>query len=388
MALRLMVASLLCLAACGGATARIHTTDPAIALANLQATIEARERSHAAGDARARPELVDLLLLRGQFLSRVSDYERAGVLADDWVAREGSGRAFLARGRTRAALHGFAGALADLDGAAARGADPDAVDAARASVLQALGRYDDALRIRRRLVRLRPEVGAIGAEAAVLSEQGRAEEAAPRFRDARASYRDASPFVLAWLEFEEGRMWMRLGELERARDSLAAAHERLPAYVGAAGHLGEVEAALGRTDRAVELLTVAARHSEDPDPAAQLARVLEDAGRTADAARWRERAAVAFGDLLARHADAFADHAAEFWLGAGHDPGRAVTLARRNAALRPTPWAFDLLARSAAAAGDPTAACQAVRDARAAGHPRPSFVAAPGGAGRRAGASC
>lgn len=371
-------ASLLVLCACGGAPARVRTTDPGIALANLDATIAKREGSVATDAGRAVPELIDLLLQRGQFRSRVSDYARAASLADDWVGREPGARSYLARARTRATLHRFSAAQGDLIRASEAGADPDAVDAARAAVLQAMGRYDDALRIRRRLVRLRADVSAIGAEAAVLAEQGHPEEAAPRFRDARESYTDASPFPLAWLEFQEGRMWMRLGDLDRARECLSAAHERLPSYVAAAGHLGEVEAALGHTDRAVELLTAAADASEDPDPAAQLARVLDGAGRSREADAWRARASSAYGELLERYGDAFADHAAEFWLAAGHDPRRALGLSRRNAALRPTPWAFELVARAAAANGDAPGACRAIRDAVAAGHPRPQAILAEG----------
>ena len=367
------VAALLLLGGCGPAPV-VRTTDASIALANLDATIEARERELAGGGAHVVPELVELRLLRGQFRARVSDYERAAWLAGEWAARAPAADSFLARSRTSAALHRFAAAQADLIRAAEQGGDPDAIDAARAAILQAIGQYEEALRIRRRHVRLRADVTAIGAEASVLAEQGRAEEAAPRFRDAREAYRDASPFPLAWLEFQEGRMWMRLGELERARERLAAAHGRLPAYVAATGHLGEVEAALGRPDRAIALLTAAAEGSEDPDPAAQLARVLEAAGRIEEAARWRERAALAYGELLARQGDAYADHAAEFWLAAGREPRRALALSRRNAALRPTPWAFELLARSAAATGNTAAACEAVRAARSAGHPRPQAL--------------
>jgi len=354
----------------------VRTTDAGIALSNLHAMVEARERELAVGQTRAVPELIELRLMRGQFLARVSDYERAAVLAGEWVVRAGSADSFLARARTGAALHQFAAAQADLRMAGARGGDPDAIDSARAAVLQAVGRYEEALRIRRRLVRLRADVTAVGAEAAVLAEQGRLYEAVPRFRQAREAYRDASPFPLAWLEFQEGRMWMRLGELDRARERLLAAHLRLPSYVAATAHLGEVEAALGHRDRAIELLSTAAVGAEDPDPAGQLARVLAEAGRTSEAARWREWAAARYGDLLARHGDAFSDHAAEFWLGAGGEPRRALELARRNAMKRPTPWAFDLIARTAAAAGESAAACQAVRAAESAGHPRPQEMRA------------
>jgi hypothetical protein len=109
------------------------------------------------------------------------------------------------------------------------------------------------------------------------------------------------------------------------------------------------EAALGHLDRAVELLRAAAESSGDPDPAGQLARVLTEAGRPLEASPWRERAARGFEPLLARHREAFADHAAEFWLGAGHDPVRALALARWNLDLRPTPRARELARRCASA---------------------------------------
>jgi hypothetical protein len=53
-----------------------------------------------------------------------------------------------------------------------------------------------------------------------------------------------------------------------------------------------------------------------------------------------------YDELLAWHAHAFADHAAEFWLTIGDDPERALWLARQNRALRQTPRARELVARS------------------------------------------
>ena len=45
-----------------------------------------------------------------------------------------------------------------------------------------------------------------------------------------------------------------------------------------------------------------------------------------------------------QHPEAFADHAAEFWLAAGADPDKALRLARMNLDVRKTPRAYDLLA--------------------------------------------
>ena len=208
------------------------------------------------------PELVELRLLRGQFLARVSDYERAAWLAGEWAARASAADSFLARARTSAALHRFAAAQADLIRAAEQGGDPDAIDAARAAILQAIGQYEEALRIRRRLVRLRADVTAIGAEASAAGRAGPGGgggAALPR-RARGVPRRVAVPARLARVPGGAGCGCGWASSTGRA-SGLAAAHERVPAYVAATGHLGEVEAALGRTDRAVALLTSAAEGS-------------------------------------------------------------------------------------------------------------------------------
>jgi len=54
---------------------------------------------------------------------------------------------------------------------------------------------------------------------------------------------------------------------------------------------------------------------------------------------------------MANHPEAFADHAAEFWLVAGADPDKALRLAKMNAEIRNAPRARALLARAVAANG-------------------------------------
>ncbi len=49
------------------------------------------------------------------------------------------------------------------------------------------------------------------------------------------------------------------------------------------------------------------------------------------------------------HPEAFADHAAEFWLAAGANPNKALRLARMNVEIRKTPRAYGLLAQAVAA---------------------------------------
>ena len=67
----------------------------------------------------------------------------------------------------------------------------------------------------------------------------------------------------------------------------------MPAYAPAQGHLAEVEAELGEIDSAIARLHSLAASSDDPDYAAQLARILGDAGHEAKpgtGAGWPRRA--------------------------------------------------------------------------------------------------
>ena len=144
------------------------------------------------------------------------------------------------------------------------------------------------------------------------------------FDESRNRYRGVSPFPLALLHFRRALMWLAQGNLHRARTWLGAAHRRLPAYAPAQGHLAEVEAALGETDSAIARLRPLTISSDDPDYAAQLARILSEAGHVEEALEWRARAAARYDELVARHLEAFADHAAEFWLDVGGATDRAL----------------------------------------------------------------
>ena len=67
---------------------------------------------------------------------------------------------------------------------------------------------------------------------------------------------------------------------------------------------------------------------------------------TAEAASEAERAAAAYERLLARRPEAYADHAAAFFMGVGNRPQLAVELASANWKLRDTPRSRRLLARA------------------------------------------
>jgi tetratricopeptide (TPR) repeat protein len=325
------------------------TTAGVIAVRNLEARIDGQVSRAMAGRLTIGEctELIELVALRGHVLGCIADAELAAALADELVRKVPSdARPFLTRARMRGVFHRFASALTDLDSAAVLGGDRVEVDAERTAIYLALGRYDEALTICRGAVAAHAEFSALAALAGVYGERGEMDEAERWFEAATRCYRATSPFPLAKLDFQRGRLWMEQDDLRRARAWCAAAVRRLPAYVPALGHLAELDAALGETSAAIDRLRPLARASDDPDYATQLARILGGAGHTEEAQTWRDKAEVRYDELLARHQAAFADHAAEFWLTIGGDRARARRLAQQNLSLRQTPRARALVRRA------------------------------------------
>ena len=336
--------------ATGGVVDReLPTTAGSLALTNLHAQIDGQQRQALAGrlDVGGQAALIELVTLRGQVVGCIADYEWAHARAEQLTRdRPADGVALLARARARATFHRFTDALGDLDEARRLGADPPVVDADRATIFQAVGRYDEALTFMREAVKRRADFASVAALASLCAESGDVATAEHFFDRSRDHYRGVSPIPLAQLHFRRATMWLAQGNFARGRSWLDAAHRRLPAYAPAQGHLAEVEAAIGETDSAITRLHPLTISSDDPDYPAQLARILTEVGRAQEADQWRAPAAARYDELVARHPEAFADHAAEFWLAAGADPHRALSLARRNLEVRQTPRAHELLARA------------------------------------------
>jgi tetratricopeptide (TPR) repeat protein len=350
------------------------TTDPGIALGNLDAQIDGAEAA-AENPRLARVALVELIAklgLRGQVRGRISDYERADAKAELLVRMYPQlPESYLERAGTRATLHRFAEALADVDEAARRGARGLRVERLRASVYQATGRLDEALELCQKHSAKWQHVSTLSAEASVRADRGETDAAEQLYIEAQYHFPDVSPFVLASLYLQEGLMWQREGRLARARELFSAALERLPDYAPVRSHLAAVEAQLGARDRAVELLRPLLVTSDDPEVAGQLAALYREAGQTAEAERLRAKAVARFDELMAAHPAAFANHAARFWLGIGGDPQKALRLARIHLANAPTTEAYELALESALAAAPAAAPGPASPDGGSAGDADP-----------------
>jgi hypothetical protein len=313
------------------------TTAGTIAIANLDHQI-----AQAGDDAAA----IELLLVRARLLADDAALDRAVAAAE---AAGTSGAGLLARARTRAAVHDFAAALADVEAAALAGADPTAVAALRASILVAVGRAPEALAALTSATADRPGPATYAALAGAEAALGRVADADRHYAAALAGLDTTSPIPHAWLELARGQMWIEAaGDPARGERHLRAALARLPQLVPAGIALAELDAARGARAAAIARLEPIAAASDEPEAHALLGGLYlaADDPRAAPALA---RAHVRFEALLARHPLAFADHAAELYLGAGGNPARALGLALRNLGNRPTPRAGALVVAAAIA---------------------------------------
>jgi tetratricopeptide (TPR) repeat protein len=144
-------------------------------------------------------------------------------------------------------------------------------------------------------------------------------------------------------------------ELSRAEHWYRKAVVSLPCYVRARVHLAEILSATERTEEAEAMLRLAL-DSGDPEVAWRLADVLNAAGRLDEGASQLEAARSGFEALLEKHLLAFVDHGAEFYIGSGGDPLRALELAQINLRNRPTLRAFEQTYNIALEAGETDAA--------------------------------
>lgn len=348
-----------------------RTTSPDIAIRDLDKRIAGLMRRMEQDPRRIElhVELIPWLLTRAQFFETFDDYDAAEHAAGTLVqARPDWPDAYLARASVFARLHRFDEATADIDKAHALGAHESASRELRAGILQARGKLDEALALRREVARLHPSLGSLGSLGGLYTELGDFAAAEQAFKDALKSYRDVSPLAIAWLLAQYGRMHEQAGELAGARAFYELALDRLPPYAEASAYLAGVLGATGEVDRAAEILRKLVATSTNPEHMGELAALEARLGHAEQARALVQKAALRFDELIARHPQAFADHAARFYLGAGSDPGRAHALARQNLQARKSEAAYALVIEAALQAGAPDEACAMAREGITAPH--------------------
>jgi tetratricopeptide (TPR) repeat protein len=316
------------------------TTAGGIAIANLDQQID--QRGETAG-------VEELLLVRSRFLGDYEALDRASRIAEDRCETSDD---LLRRARSRSAVHRFADALSDVAAAERAGASRDESAALRASILVATGHASEVIPALEARVARHPGFASRSALAVAYAAIGRVEDADRLFVAALADFDTTLPFPYAWTYFARGMIWTeQAGDSTRGAALYAQALTHVPEFTTANVHLAELEAARGELRSAMARLERVVVSSNEPEALALLGVLHVRAG---DRDRgWREisRARQRFESLLARHPLAFADHAAEFYLGPGADAERAWMLAQKNLANRETPQALALAIKAADATG-------------------------------------
>jgi tetratricopeptide (TPR) repeat protein len=322
-------------------------TSGRIAVANLSASIDSLELGRAE-NANVDNLLAqsNLLFLRGDILGCIADHDRAELIASEAVGMSpGTARALYIRAQLAGRFHRFEEARAFLDEALAAGHPRHEIDRELAALLQATGRYEDALALRETLAKDRAGIHTLGALASLLAEMGQWRAAESRYAAAVEADDGLSPLPCSQLLFEWGVSAMRRGDLERAEAIFVELDAILPAHVPGRGHRAEVALARGELDVAAALLTPLLETSDDPEYRGTYAEVLAARGDS-KARSQAQHAAAAYEVLLARRPEAYADHAAAFFMGVGNQPQRAVELALANWKLRDTPRSRNLLTKA------------------------------------------
>jgi hypothetical protein len=321
------------------------TTEGGIALANLDRQIQQQ-----ADD----PSALELWLLRLQFLADYRMLDHAAGLAGLAEANADSADK-LRRARALMAAHRFTAAQADLDAA-------QATPAQRAAWLVATGRAAQALPALQAEAARRPGFASHCALARAHAAVGQLDEADRLYALALRELDTTSPFPAAAVAFARGLMWTEQGgDAVRGAAFYGEALRLVPGYAAAGIHLAELELARGDEAAAEARLLLVVIHTDEPEAMALLGELHERQGHVVRGQDEIAGARRRYEWLLSRHPEAFADHAAEFYLGPGRDPQRARTWAQANLHERQTRRAHLLAIRAAEALGQAGEA-QALRE--------------------------
>jgi tetratricopeptide (TPR) repeat protein len=327
------------------------TTASIIAIVNLDQQIAEL------GD---NPGVEDLLILREELLADYDALDRASALAE---GRFLTAQDLLKRAQTRAAVHRFADALSDLESAQQHGVSPDQILPLRASILIATGHASEVVaQLKKELIR-NPSFASRSMLATAYAAMGRVDEADRLYAAALADLNTTLPFPYAWIYFGRGLMWAEQGQNPaRAEAMYTQALAYVPEFAASNISLAKLEMARGDNAAARKRISQVARSTNHPEALALLG-VLDV--RNGDLAQGNEeisRARQRFESLLVRYPLGFADHAAEFYLGPGHDPERAWLLAKQNLGNRETDRSVALAVKAAEATGRYQEACDLLRN--------------------------
>jgi tetratricopeptide (TPR) repeat protein len=262
-------------------------------------------------------------------------------------------------------VHRFAEALDDIAAAEQSGASRDEIVGVRASILVAIGRAEEVVPQLEAVVSNNPDYSSHSALAVAYAAVGRFADADRLYVAALSDLDTTSPFPYAWIYFARGLMWTeQAGDQARGESLYAQSLSYLPDFAVANIHLAELEATRGDLASSIARLERVVASSNEPEALSLLGQLHVRAGHSTKGLREIALARERFDWLLNRYPLAFADHAAEFYLGPGANPERAWSLAQQNLANRKTGRAYVLAIKAARATGRFEEACALVTHAK------------------------
>jgi len=345
-------------AACRGDPAKSHATSGSAGVASIVPTLSKSEDG--VEELRALDQRIELhrdqpvqeialLLVRATYRGHVEDYQAAERISADVVAIHDTLWAWDSRTRALTAIHQYRAAREALSHVQKLAISADQWSELATAIDEAGGRRDRSFPARAEGARRWPSAANLTVYAASLALEGNFDAAIALIPKAAKSVNDNSPETFAWLLFQWGRLYEQKGDFASARAFYQAAHDRIPGYVEANAHLALTMIATGDTANAKRVVAEALKTERQPsllELAAQLGIGDVEVART----EWER--------YVTTLPEAFADHAARFYLGVGKNPPRALELARVNLANRDVPEARELVIQAALAAGDTAAACE------------------------------
>lgn len=350
---------------------QIRTTSATIYLGNLDARIaQLQQGEHEPAVAQA---LASSLLHRYRISGQLVDAERAGALLQAQLQGESvSAGLRAAYAQWLVLFHRFAEAQAQLEQLGST--EDSTVAALREEINLALGHYA-ALgpAFARPADHAPPDPYALASRAHAALLHGDLDLASRLYFEAQSNYHDVGPYPLAWLHVQQGIALLRHGHCEAAEPFFRAARERLPAYYLATEHLAECLVQMRRIEEARGLYEEVIAQTGNPEFMAALADLEEIDGRPERAALLRLQADQTWAGLLQAHPEAYAQHAAEYYLATGRlEP--AALWAGRNLAMRQDIGSRLLMVELALARQDRANACDQLRSAQDLGLRPPELV--------------
>ena len=318
------------------------------------------------GEPRQTGTFLAILLERASIHGDLADYQEAVARSAKWVEdAPADPAAWRARVQVLTRVHQFEKAREALEKWKKLARDPSEWQDAAATLDEATGHLDRSQPVRDESARIYPSTTNLVLRAGGLGVAGKLDEALALMPKAAAALHDNAPELMTWIYFQWGRLYEQKGELASAREFFAAARERLPT-LEATAHLVQTMAATGEEAEARKVVEEALAQDRNRNP--ELLGLAAQLGHPELAGEARE----AWERYVAALPEAFADHAARFYLAAGARvtdtrapgaspagayPARALELAEKNLANRDTREARALVVEAALAAGDSKTAC-------------------------------